>query len=184
MKKSTKNLPGILAAIFSVAVVTVGVSVFASAEDMGTPMPEESSTEFPTETPTVEPLPSEEPTEPPTEEPTEVPEVEPTTPPRDPAVLPSLPLASTVKGAVTVALSSYCSNPAGSALSPSNWTEVDPYQGSTMGYWEVWGTSNSGQLIVVVQPRDTDILVIANSDLTRQAFSAWGCPESMIVGRL
>jgi hypothetical protein len=180
MKKSTKNLPGILAAIVSVVIVVVGVSVFASAEETSTPMPEESSTEFPTETPTVDPIPTEEPTE----EPTEPPALESPPPTRDPAVLPSLPLASTVKGAVTAALSSYCSNPAGSALSPNNWTEVDPYQGSTMGYWEVWGTSNSGQLIVVVQPRESDILVIANSDLTRQAFSAWGCPESMIVGRL
>jgi hypothetical protein len=184
MKKSTRNLPGILAAIVSVGIVVAGVSVFASAEETSTPMPEESSTEFPTETPTVDPAPTAEPTETPTEEPTEVPEVEPTTSPSDPAMLPSLPLASTVKGAVTAALSSYCSNPAGSALSPSNWTEVDPYQGSAMGYWEVWGTSNSGQLVIVVQPRESDILVIANSDLTRQAFSAWGCPESMIVGRL
>jgi hypothetical protein len=174
MRKPTKStLVGATAVAIAIGIAATG---FARAEETATPTPIETIVETPVETvapvvpePTEEPAP--EPTEDPTTEPTPEPEVK-------------LPIATTVIGAVTVALSTYCSAPAGTALNQSNWNVSDANEVNVNGYWEVWANSPRGLLFLTVTPTDRTAIVASASDVASAAFAAWGCPAEMTVGRL
>jgi hypothetical protein len=165
-KPTTSTLASVAAVAIAIGIAATG---FARAEETPTPTPTETVTEAPVEAVAPEPTVTPEPE--PTPEPVPVQEVK-------------LPIATTVIGAVTVALSTYCTSPSGTALNQSNWNVSDANEVNVNGYWEVWANSPRGLLYVTVTPSDRTAVVASASDVASDAFTAWGCPAEMTVGRL
>jgi hypothetical protein len=155
----------------TIALVIAATSI-ARAEGESTPLPEPVPVETYTSMP-VPPAPSESAV--PEEPEPEAPE------PEEPA--PRLPIASSVLGAVTLAISTYCTTPNGSSMDQSKWAIIDPNAVNITGFWEVWANTPSGAIVVLATPEPSQVLVTASSPVAVQAFAAWGCPSEMAVGR-